>query len=80
MTETIGLALGLAAQTGAIIWWASSLNTRVKRLEAVNLAADRPPTLTERVTRLEAFNESLRADISEIKDDVKSIVREIGKH
>jgi len=71
----ISIILAVAAQTAAGIWWASAINTRVERLEQDKAVALVPPTMTDRMSRVEAFIDTIRSDISEIKGDVKALVR-----
>lgn len=60
----IALILTIALQTGAMIWWASSLSERVNTLERQEAA--RAPQ-GDRLTRVEVKIESIQEGITEIK-------------
>ncbi len=68
----LAMIFAILAQTGAGIWWASTISSRVdyaeRRLEAMAPQSDR-------VTRVEVKIEGVQSDVSEIKSDVKSLLR-----
>lgn len=68
----VALIVTLAIQTGGFIWWASALNERVKILETVSAAA---PLQSDRLTRVETKVETMQRDVTEIKSDIKSLIK-----
>ena len=68
----IAIIVAIFIQTGAWIWWASALNERVNVLEKIAAGS---PAQDSRLTRVEVRVESMQNDVSEIKADVKGLVR-----
>lgn len=72
----IAMIVTIMIQSGAVLWWASSINERVKVLESANTAATATaPVQADRLTRVESKVESVQRDLAEIKADVKSLIR-----
>jgi hypothetical protein len=72
----IALIFAILCQSGSFLWWASSINERVKVLETANMAATvSAPVQSDRLTRVESKMESVQRDLTEIKTDVKSLIR-----
>lgn len=68
----VALIITLAIQTGGFIWWASALNERVKILEMVTASA---PIQADRLTRVEEQVRTMQRDVTEIKADIKSLIK-----
>jgi hypothetical protein len=68
----IAFIAAICLQTGGMIWFASALNERVSNLEKLTSAS---PAQDTRLTRVEVRMEQVQKDVSEIKDDVKGLVR-----
>lgn len=60
----LALVITLLIQTGGVVWWASSTNTRLQNLEA-KMESTAPQG--DRLTRVEARVESALDGIAEIK-------------
>lgn len=69
-TIPIGLILGLVFQAILVIWWASSLNTRVNSIEEWS---NKYEELTEKIFRLEERFTALHEEVHNKSD--KSYVR-----
>lgn len=63
--DIIVLIIGIVAQTGAAVWWASGINTRVDQLERTIMAAS---TQGERIARLEEKVGQIATGIIDIKE------------
>ena len=75
----IALIVAIFAQTGGMIWWASSLNQRVSSLEQSQaVTASSAPLQSDRLARVEVKVETVQRDVTEIKADIKSLVRKGG--
>ena len=72
----IALILMLLVQCGTFIWWASGLSERVNVLERDRAAATvSAPVQADRLTRVESKVETVQRDVTEIKADIKSLIR-----
>ena len=72
----IALIFSILCQSAVILWWASAINERVIALEKANNAATATaPVQADRLTRVESKMESVQRDLTEIKADVKSLIR-----
>ena len=72
----IAIILALMAQTAGAIWWASAMSQRVTALEAKeNAAATVAPIQSDRLTRVETKVETIQRDVTEIKSDIKSLIK-----
>lgn len=72
----LALILTIVGQTAVGVWWASSINERVNVLEQAKIeAAKASPVQADRLTRVESKMESVQRDLTEIKSDVKSLLR-----
>ena len=72
----LALILTIIGQTGVFIWWASSLNERVNVLEKASaVSSASAPVQADRLTRVESKMESVQRDVTEIKADIKSLIR-----
>jgi hypothetical protein len=60
----LALIVTIIAQTGGLVWWASSLSERVNVLEK---RAEQTAPQAERLTRVEVRLESVQEGITEIK-------------
>lgn len=77
----VAFILAILGQTGAFLWWAASINERVASLEKANSAAViSAPVQADRLTRVESKMESVQRDLTEIKADVKSLIRREPLH
>lgn len=72
----IALIFSIFVQSGVFIWWASGLNERVNGLERASAVTTiAAPVQADRLTRVESKMESVQRDVTEIKADIKSLVR-----
>lgn len=79
----VSVFLAIAAQTATGIWWSSAMSVRVGLLETradstetrVTKAAEGMGPVDTRLSRVETKVEYIQADISEIKMDVKALVK-----
>lgn len=72
----IALILAILCQCGTFIWWTAGINERVKALEVSNSTATvAAPVQADRLTRVESKMESVQRDVTEIKADIKSLLR-----
>jgi hypothetical protein len=67
-TVPLALVLMVAAQTGGFVWWAAQISARVDYLEKSQVTAERAGRIEEKVSRL-------GDDISEMKTDLKALLR-----
>jgi hypothetical protein len=68
----IALLLGLVLQSFAIAWWASDVSARVTMLERHSIAT---APQGDRLTRVEVRIEAVQGDVTEIKSDIKRLIR-----
>ena len=68
----IALLLGLVLQSFAIAWWASDVTARVTMLERTSIAT---APQGDRLTRVEVRIEAVQGDVTEIKSDIKRLIR-----
>jgi hypothetical protein len=72
----LALILTIIGQTSIGVWWAATTNERVSTLERASLeSAKTTPVQADRLTRVESKMESVQRDLTEIKSDVKSLLR-----
>jgi hypothetical protein len=64
----LALIFATIVQTGGFVWWAASLSARVDFLEKSQVTAERAGRIEEKVSRL-------GDDISEMKTDLKALLR-----
>lgn len=69
----LALIVTIAIQTGAVIWWGSSLNERVNQLEARAVSA---APQAERITRIEGKIENVEQGIQRIE---RALERQLPK-
>lgn len=72
----VAIIIALLAQTAGAIWWASATNQRLTVLEEKQATSTRDtPVQSERLTRVETKVETIQRDVTEIKSDIKGLVR-----
>ena len=67
----IAVIFAMLIQTGAIIWWAGKLDSRVQALEANDLEYS---VLIDRVTRVEEKVTSLKETTQQMNDKLETII------
>lgn len=67
-TVPLALVIGMAMQFAGFVWFASDLNTRVAQLEKTQVSMERAARIEEQVI-------GLRDDMSDIKADLKLLLR-----
>lgn len=73
----IALIFSILFQSGAFLWWGASINERVKSLESTSSTATiNAPVQADRLTRVEGKVETVQRDVTEIKQDIKSLLRD----
>lgn len=76
----LAMIFALVMQTGAFVWWMGGISERVNVLEKASAAVTiSAPVQSDRLTRVESRVESAQRDLTEIKADVKSLIRRDAK-
>lgn len=72
----LAIIFAIAMQTVAFVFWVGGISERVVTLEKASAAvAITTPVQSDRLTRVESRVESALRDLTEIKADVKSLIR-----
>lgn len=80
----ISLLIGLLAQSGLFIWWASGINSRVEALEAANstevkeqgIITEQSNAVNIRLSNIETRFTYLETNLNEVKTDVRTLLDE----